>query len=124
MDVTPLIPAGRQVINAYGDGGFTISGTRWQGSVLVFPTRTLAWEPTSLAELDEESLRPVMEAEDRPELLLLGCGPAMAPVPAALRMALRSVGIKLEIMDTGAACRTYTILLPEDRSVAAALIAV
>ena len=124
MDVTPLIPAGRQIINGYGDGGFTIAGTRWNGSVLVFPTRTLAWAPTSLDEVDEASLRAVIEAEHRPELLLLGCGAAMAPVPKALRAALRAAGIKLEIMDTGAACRTYTILLPEDRSFAAALIAV
>jgi uncharacterized protein len=122
MDVTPVIPAGRQLIKGYGDLGFTISGTRWEGSVLVFPDRTVPWGAASLSEVTEESLAPVLAA--RPQLLLLGCGAAMAPVPQALRGALRSAGITLEIMDTGAACRTFNVLLAEDRLVAAALIAV
>ena len=121
MDITPVIPAGRQLIKGYGDLGFTISGTRWEGSVLVFPDRTMAWSPASFAEM-EDSLAPVMTA--RPQLLLLGCGLSMAPMPQALRVALRSAGITLEIMDTGAACRTFNVLLAEDRLVAAALIAV
>jgi len=122
MDVTPVIPAGRQLIKGYGDLGFTISGTRWEGSVLVFPDRTLAWDPKVLAEMTEASLAPVVET--RPELLLLGCGPAMVAVPSFIRVALRMAGIKLEVMDTGAACRTFNVLLAEDRLVAAALIAV
>lgn len=122
MDVTPLIPAGRQLIKSYGDLGFTIAGIRWEGSVLVFPDRTVAWTPASLAEVTEESLAVVLAA--RPELLLLGCGRGTAAVPAAIRTVLRDGGVKLEIMDTGAACRTYNVLLAEDRQVAAALIAV
>lgn len=122
MDITPIIPAGRQLIKSYGDLGFTISGTRWDGSVLVFPERTLAWPPRNLAEVTEASLALVLAA--RPDLLLLGCGRGMGVVTAALRAALRGGGVKLEIMDTGAACRTYNVLLAEDRSVAAALIAV
>ena len=119
MDITPIIPAGRQIIKSYGDLGFTISGTRWEGSVLVFPDRTVSWSPGGLAEV---SLEEVLAA--RPELLLLGCGRAMTMVPAWIRAALRNGGVKLEFMDTGAACRTYNVLLAEDRSVAAALIAV
>ncbi|MDO8606112.1 MAG: Mth938-like domain-containing protein [Phaeospirillum sp.] len=122
MDVTPLIPVGRQIIKGYGDLGFTIAGVRWEGSVLVFSDRTVPWSPISLAEVTEEALDAVLKA--RPELLLLGCGPIMTPVPASIRIALRSGGIKLEVMDTGAACRTYNVLLAEERSVAAALIAV
>ncbi len=122
MDVTPFVPAGRKLIKGYGDLGFTISGLRWDGSVVVFPDRTLAWPPADLLQVTEASLSVVFEA--RPELLLLGCGRVMAPVPAVIRTALRSAGIKLEVMDTGAACRTFNVLLAEDRSVAAALIAV
>lgn len=122
MDVTPVIPAGRQLIKGYGDLGFTISGTRWEGSVLVFPERTLTWVPRTLAEVTEESLRAVLE--EKPDLLLLGCGRSMGMVPVALRAMLRGGGVKLEVMDTGAACRTFNVLLAEDRLVAAALIAV
>ncbi|MGH6796969.1 MAG: MTH938/NDUFAF3 family protein, partial [Roseiarcus sp.] len=57
------------------------------------------------------------------EILLLGCGPRMAPVPPALRQGLRVAGIVVDAMDTGAACRTYNVLLSEDRRVAAALLA-
>jgi uncharacterized protein len=46
----------------------------------------------------------------------------MTPVPAALRQALKATGISLDSMDTGAACRTYNVLLAEDRRVAAALL--
>ncbi|CAA7613835.1 Mth938-like domain-containing protein [Magnetospirillum sp. SS-4] len=122
MDITPIVPAGRQIIKGYGDVGFTISGIRWEGSVLVFAERTLAWAPVTLDEVTEATLAPVVEA--RPDLLLLGCGRAMAMVGRPLRTWLRAEGIKLEVMDTGAACRTFNVLLAEDRSVAAALIAV
>ncbi|CAA7623542.1 conserved hypothetical protein [Candidatus Terasakiella magnetica] len=124
MDITPLIPAGRQIIKGYGDKGFTVSGIRWEGSVLVFPDRTLAWGATDAGTLSEGSFAEVIAASPRPELLLLGCGARMVLPPPALRAALKAAGIKLEVMDTGGACRTFNVLLAEDRSVAAALIAV
>lgn len=124
MDITPLIPTGRQIVKGYGDGGFTISGTRWEGSVLVLPERTQSWDPTEMSQVTEESLSPLLSLPERPRLLLLGCGRRMVLVPAALRVALRQAGITLELMDTGGACRTFNVLVSEDRSVAAALIAV
>ncbi len=66
----------------------------------------------------------VLTAEPPPEFLLLGCGTAMAPVDDGLRRAFASRGIVLEVMDTGAAARTYNMLLNENRRFAAALIAV
>lgn len=125
MDITPLIPTGKQIVKGYGDGGFTIAGLRWEGSVLVLPDRTQPWAPTELAQVTEDSLAPLLlTLEEKPRILLLGCGKRMAPVPAALRAALRAAGITLELMDTGGACRTFNVLVSEDRSVAAALIAV
>jgi len=124
MDITPLIPTGKQIVNGYGDGGFTIAGLRWEGSVLVLPDRTQPWAPTELAQVTEDSLAPLLTLAEKPRILLLGCGRRMAPVPAALRAALRAAGITLELMDTGGACRTFNVLVSEDRSVAAALIAV
>lgn len=124
MDITPLIPAGRQVIEGYGDGGFRISGVRHDGSVLLFPTQVLPWTIRAFAEVTLESLEPVVAAAADVDLLLLGCGPSLQLVPAALRRALKGAGIVVEPMDTGAACRTYNVLLGEERRVAAALIAV
>ncbi len=124
MDITPFVPAGRQVIEGYGDLGFTISGRHWSGSVLVWPDRTLAWPVTALAELTLAALAEVAGATPPPDILLLGCGRQMGMVPRDIRAALRAAGTIIEPMDTGAACRTYNVLLPEDRRVAAALIAV
>lgn len=121
MDVTPLIPADRQVIDSYGAQGFHVSGTGYGGAILVFPDATLSWEVGSLRDVTPESLRPVVE-HGGIEILLLGCGRRMAPVPPAVRQSLRRAGIVLEIMDTGAACRTYNVLLAEERRVAAALL--
>ncbi len=124
MDITPLIPAGRQVIEGYGDGGFTISGSRWNGSVLVLPGRTVAWPVAALAEVTIAALMVVAAEAPPPEILVLGCGPRLGMIPRELRAALRAAGTVIEPMDTGAACRTYNVLLTEDRRVAAALIAV
>lgn len=121
MDVTPLIPADRQVIDSYGAGGFHVSGAAFTGAIIVFPDGTQSWPVTTLAGVTIDSLRPII-AHGHIEILLLGCGRRMQPVPPALRQALRQAGIVVDAMDTGAACRTYNVLLAEDRRVAAALL--
>jgi uncharacterized protein len=75
----------------------------------------------SIAELSEASFEPLVGRDDV-EILSLGTGLRMAPVPAPLRLALKRAGIAVEPMDTGAACRTYNVLVAEDRRVAAALL--
>lgn len=126
MDVTPLIPEGRQLVEAYGDGGFKVSGTAYRGAIIVFPARTLAWSPDSFADLNLQHLAPILSAGEAGEtsLMLLGCGPRMLMLPAPLRQAVRAAGIVTEVMDTGAACRTYNVLLAEGRKVCAAMFAV
>ena len=121
MDVTPLIPAGRQVIDSYGAHSFHVSGAGFGGAILVFPDKTVSWPVTALADVTAESLRPVIE-HGGIEILLLGCGKRMQPVRPAVREALRQAGIVVDAMDTGAACRTYNVLLSEERRVAAALL--
>jgi uncharacterized protein len=125
LDLTPLIPGGRQIIESYGEGRFRISGQVHAGSQLVFPERVLPWAATVAAEASLENLAAVIEAAraGAVDLLLLGQGPRMQPVPLALRQALRHAGVVVEPMDTGAACRTYNVLMAEGRLVAAALIA-
>ena len=124
VDITPLVPAGRQVIEGYGDGGFRIGGEAYRGSVLVFPATTLSWPVTALHRLTPDSLARVSAAEPAVEILLIGCGREIAPLPAEVRRGLQQRSIAAETMDTGAACRTFNVLLSEDRAVAAALIAV
>lgn len=126
MDLTPLIPTGRQIIESYGDGRFRVAGQVYEGSVLVFPQTTLTWSVTAMAALTEDSLAPVaaQAAAGEIELLLLGCGPRLAMISKDLRAAMRAQNVVMEPMDTGAAARTYNVLMAEGRRVAAALIAV
>ena len=126
MDLTPLIPGGRQIVESYGEGRFRIAGQLYAGAVLVFPERTLAWPMTSAAEADLENLEPILAAgrSHDVDLLLFGQGRRMTLISPALRQGIRAVGIVVEPMDTGAACRTYNVLMAEGRRVAAALIPV
>jgi len=121
VDVTPIIPAGRQVIESYGPRGFKVSGIAYDGAILVMPLASQAWAPQTMAEVTLASFAPIL-APGEVEILLLGCGRRMMLVPAELRQALRGHGIVTDAMDTGAACRTYNVLLAEDRRVAAALL--
>jgi uncharacterized protein len=124
MDITPLIPEGRQIVEAYGDGRFRISGVVYEGSVIVFPQQTQAWPLAEVQALSLDDLTAVFEASQAVDVLLLGCGRSGTLIPKALRDAVRARGVALEAMDTGAAARTFNVLMSEDRRVAAALIAV
>jgi uncharacterized protein len=126
VDLTPLIPAGRQIVESYGEGRFRVSGHLFDGSVIVFGERTVAWPVESLPAATLESLSDVMAAgrAGSVDLLLVGCGARMASLAGGLRQSLRESGVVVEVMDTGAACRTYNVLAAEGRRVAAALIAV
>ena len=124
MEITSLNPAGRQVIESYGGGGFTVSGQRYSGGIIVGGSETLTWPVSDFAAVTLESLSGVFDLDPRPDLLLLGCGTDMALPGPGLRAALKERGMALEAMASGAACRTYNVLLGEERQVAAALIAV
>lgn len=124
MEFTALDPGEQQIIESYGDGRFRISGQVHRSSVLVFADRTISWAVTDMAGVSRESLSPVARSEPSVEVLLLGCGERAMPVPKALREALRADGVVIEAMATGAACRTFNLLMAEERRAAAALIAV
>ena len=124
MEIEELRGAGnRQIIQAYGGGGFRISDRTWTGSVVVFVDRTVAWSPLRAEDINAEGLARAAAAEPALEILLLGCGPALAALPATLRGRLGEAGPVIDAMDTGAACRTFNVLAAEDRRVAAALLA-
>jgi uncharacterized protein len=125
LDITPSVAPDRQVIEAYGSAGFRVSGVAYAGAVIVFPDKTVAWPATAMNDVTVDSLAPLAAragTEEAIEILLLGCGRHMALVPPAVRVELRRVGIVIDAMDTGAACRTYDVLLTEGRRVAAALL--
>ena len=115
---------GRYPFDAYGNGGFRFSDMSHRGSVLALPSGIRAWPVASMADLTDEVLDPIFAEGDELELLLLGTGVDIAALPSAFRTRFREAGIGLDVMQTGAAARTYNILLAENRKVGAALIAV
>lgn len=124
MDITPLLPKGSQLVEAYGDGGFRVSSQRYEGSVLILPQQTLLWPVREWGEAREEDFAPILQSEPAPEMLIIGCGADFQIIPRTLKQLFRQRGIAVEAMDTGAACRTYNVLMAEGRRVAAALLAV
>jgi uncharacterized protein len=124
MAVTAKSSSGRQLIESYGGGGFRVAGVRHSGSVLIFRAETLAWPVANPTAISVLTLQPVLQRADRARILIIGSGRSFSPRPPALNSELRTAGIQLEWMDTGAACRTYNVLMLEERDVAAALIAV
>lgn len=125
MDISPLIPGDRQVIESYGGGGFRISGERFEGSVLIFPDHVVPWAVSDAAEVTPDAVAHLTSGETPDvDILLFGSGTGFARLPAAAVQALRDAGIVVETMDTGGACRTYNVLMAEGRRIAAALIAV
>jgi uncharacterized protein len=116
-------------ITAYGDGGFRIAGARLEGPVLLTFERILDWpadhrwssDAPAFASFTPDVLAPLLTATPALEILVIGCGPALAVPPASLRAAAKARGVALESMDTGAACRTYNALIADGRRAGAAL---
>jgi uncharacterized protein len=116
---------GKHAIDGYGQGGFRFAGMSHKGSILALPSGITAWSAMTSAEIDLTSLAAVFaEPKGTIEYLLIGTGESLMPLASVLRRSLREVGIIAEPMTTGAAANTYSILLREDRLVAAALLAV
>ena len=115
-------PAQVQVIRTYGPGHFQISNRDWREPVLVTPTATTAWTVTRAEELSPDNVAAARAGATPAELLVVGCGSRSVFVPPAVRAALKDIGLALEVVDTGSACRMYNVLLAEGRRVAAALI--
>lgn len=115
---------GSAPIESYGNGGFRFAGMSHRGSILCLPSAIIAWPVTSAAALSAADLVPIIEAAGEAPHLLLGTGARHVFPPPWVLHALAQAGIHAEVMTTGAAARTYNILLAEKRVVAAALIAV
>ncbi|MCJ2067129.1 MTH938/NDUFAF3 family protein [Methylobacterium sp. J-088] len=115
---------GRHIIDTYGNGGFRFAGMSHRGSILMLPSGVRAWDVTEPRGIDRTALRPVQAESAGIELLLVGTGLDIAAIDPVLRGWLKDFGVVLDVMQTGAAARTYNILVAENRKVAAALIAV
>jgi uncharacterized protein len=111
-------------IEAYGDGGFRFAGMSHRGSLLCFPDGIWAWPVNDVTELTETALSAVFDRAGSLDFFLIGAGRDPWALPQELQQKFRDVELSVDAMATGAAVRTYNILLAENRRVGAGLIAV
>ena len=113
---------GTAPIESYGKGGFRFAGMSHRGSLLCLPDGIWAWPVSAVEQVSEEALAPLLARAAELDFVILGCG--RDPWPPDLRVRFRETHLSFDAMTTGAAVRTYNILVGERRRVAAALIAV
>ena len=113
-------PSGVNTITGYGEGYVMVNGQRRDTSVVVLPDRVESWPARSFDALTAEHFSFLQSLDA--EIVLLGTGPKQRFPHPRLTAALAQAGIGLEVMDVQAACRTYNILVAEERKVAAALL--
>lgn len=114
-------PATRHVVRGYSPGALRIGEQEYSRSVIVSAQTLITdWRPQRMDELTAADLEPVLAL--RPEVLLLGSGVRQVFPPHDLLARLYAARVGFEVMDTGAACRTYNVLVGEGREVAAALL--
>ncbi|WOC17235.1 Mth938-like domain-containing protein [Pseudochrobactrum sp. MP213Fo] len=115
---------GRAPIDAYGNGGFRFAEMSHRGSLFCLPSGIHGWEPKQPPLLTLGDLELILEQASDIEILLVGTGMDLRRIPEDVKALLREHRISSDPMSTGAAVRTYNVLLAEDRAVAAALICV
>lgn len=124
QDITPIIPKNKKQIESYGAGGFKINGEKFSGSIFLTPNKVIELNIKSVSDFSEEIISKIENEIFSAEIILIGYGEQSNFLQPSIEKILRSQKISIEYMDTGAACRTYNILLSEGREIAAILIAV
>ena len=107
-------------IRAYRDGEILVNDQTISRSVVITPDSIQDWDPCSVEELTQQHFTQLGALQ--PEIVILGTGSRLSFPPHPLCIQLQTQGIGMEIMTTDAACRTFNVLLAEDRRVVAALI--
>src|SRR6476659_3889618 len=109
-----MVPArfpGRAPIDAYGNGGFRFADMSHRGSILALPSGIEAWPVAKVEDIMIDVLGRLVEEASSIEILLIGTGNMMSPLPKGSRAALEAAGLFPDLMSTGAAVRTYNVLL-------------
>lgn len=108
-------------IRAYQPGWIQINEERYTASLIISANELMTdWQPQSVEELTTSALDRVMTL--KPDILIIGTGSKHVLLPVSLYGHLINHGIGVEVMETGAACRTYNALTAENRRVVAALL--
>ena len=120
MDLTLELPGDHLFVREVTDEGIPIKDRLYTGPLLLTASRLeTGWPVTRAEELEEAHLEPLFALE--PEIALIGTGRKQVFLSPELMMAFYRRNIGVEVMSTDAACRTFNVLVSEERRVAAAM---
>jgi uncharacterized protein len=120
MKFTQQLPTGINLIRRYGAEFIAIGEQEIRASCIVSANSLDSWAPRSVDELSNEHLAPLFALT--PEVVVLSTGAKQLFPRVALRAEFATRRIGLEVMEIGAACRTYNVLVGEERRVLAAIL--
>jgi uncharacterized protein len=124
MAEAPRFLPGRHLIESFGNGGFRLGGVSHHGALLITPSGARAIAADDVSAVAPEQLSHLIAEKSGIDMLLIGTGREMLPLPQTLSTFLQRSSLAFDVMNTNAAVRTYNVVLAEDRRVAAILIAV
>lgn len=111
---------GQNIFTGYGAGYVTVNNVRHEKHLVVMPDQIMEWQVGNFEALGAKDFASLLALD--PEIVILGTGNAQRFPAPALSRPLTMAGIGIEVMDSRAACRTYNILMAEDRKVLAAIL--
>jgi len=120
-----LESSAQNLISHYGIGDIGVNGQAYAGSLIITPNQLAEdWYSGEVANLSMADFEPLFALQQEPptEIIVLGTGTEHVFPPMQLMAELHAKGVALEVMNTRAACRTYSVLVSEQRPVAAALL--
>lgn len=110
MDLNEVSFNGRTPVDGYGPGMFRVGGAVHSGPLALLPEGPLDWGGLP-------DIAAIAARAGQIDVLLIGTGAGIAPLPPEARQTLEALGIGVEVMDTPAACRSFNVLLAEARRV-------
>jgi uncharacterized protein len=120
MKMTQQRADGINLIRRYGADFIVIGENEIRGSCIVSANSFASWAPRSVGDLNSEHLEVLFAL--KPEVVVLATGARQIFPRAALRAEFATRKIGLEVMEIGAACRTYNVLVGEERQVFGAIL--
>lgn len=117
MQLTEITFKGQPPVDAYGPGFFRVGGVAYEGGILLTSDGLELWSGL-------DALEPLIASKENYDVIFIGMGADIAPLPKDIASKLEDAGVPFEVMGSPSACRTYNILLSEDRRVGLAVIPV
>lgn len=111
-------------IDSYGDGVFHVNEREFKGSILIWRGGVYPWSAATIADVSVEGLSVLLDKAADIDVVLFGTGETSVILPRPVRDILSAKNIAYDVMNTGAAARTFNMLLADGRRVAAAIFAV